>query len=120
MANEKYESQDVLGSNEPSPYTAQSLEEDVDADGPEPLTRALESRHMQMIAIVSPSFPPLSPRTVKRNKLSNAQNLLLGRCYRCWSICWFRRSPRQWRPGGHFYLLYNGRVLDVVYHDVPR
>jgi hypothetical protein len=73
MANEKYESQDVLGSNEPSPYTAQSLEEDVDADGPEPLTRALESRHMQMIAIVSPSFPLLSPRTVKRNKLSNAQ-----------------------------------------------
>ena len=74
MAAEKYDAQDVLGTNEPAPYTTQSSEEDGDVGRPEPLKRALESRHMQMIAIVSSSFPPLSPRrTAQRDRLSNAK-----------------------------------------------
>lgn len=119
MDNEKYESQDVLGSKEPAPYTEPSSEEDVGVDGPKPLKRALESRHMQMIAIVSPSSPP-SPIEELREGTNHLMHKphLLGRCYRCWSVRWFRRSPRQWGPGFACYLLYNRRVLDVVHHDV--
>ena len=62
MASEKFDAQDNLGPKEAGPYAAQASDEDVEEGGPKPLVRALESRHMQMIAIVSPSFsPPLHP-----------------------------------------------------------
>ena len=91
MSHEKFDAQDNLGSKETAPYITPSSEEDVEEGGPKPLMRALESRHMQMIAIVSPLLSPALPQgTIKKNKFSNAQNDLLGRCYRCRSIRWFR------------------------------
>ena len=53
MSHEKFDAQDNLGSKETAPYITPSSEEDVEEGGPKPLMRALESRHMQMIAIVS-------------------------------------------------------------------
>lgn len=47
---EKYEAQD-LGSKETAPVYTITSEEDVETGEPAPLKRALESRHMQMIAI---------------------------------------------------------------------
>lgn len=55
MGDEKFDAQDNLDSKDRAPYTTQSSEEDVEEAGPKPLKRALESRHMQMIAIVSPN-----------------------------------------------------------------
>jgi hypothetical protein len=95
MSHEKFDAQGDLGSKDVGPYVTPSSEEDVEEGGPKPLMRALESRHMQMIAIVSPSLSPTLPQgTTKKNRPPNAQNDLLGRCYRCWFIRWFRRSPR--------------------------
>jgi hypothetical protein len=89
MAAEKYDDQNVLGSKEPAPYATQSSEEDVEIGGPAPLKRALESRHMQMIAIVSLFPSPLELLRKGTNHLMRETHLL-GGCYRCWSICWFR------------------------------
>jgi amino acid permease len=58
MAHEKFDAQVNLGSKDTAPYTTPSSEEDVEVGQPKPLMRALESRHMQMIAIVSPSLSP--------------------------------------------------------------
>jgi amino acid transporter len=62
MSNEKFDPQDNLGAkDEPVPY-ATAAEGDVEEGAPKPLKRALESRHMQMIAIVSLSlFAPSPP-----------------------------------------------------------
>lgn len=63
MSDEKLDAQDNgLGSkDEPVPYTT-AAEGDVEEGQQKPLKRALESRHMQMIAIVSPSlFAPRPP-----------------------------------------------------------
>jgi amino acid transporter len=57
MSNEKFNGQEKLGSDESAPYApTQFAEGDVEEGRPKPLMRALESRHMQMIAIVSPSL----------------------------------------------------------------
>jgi hypothetical protein len=67
MGDEKFDAQDNLDSKDRAPYTRPSSEEDVEEAGPKPLKRALESRHMQMIAIVSPNR--LSPgETLKKNE----------------------------------------------------
>jgi hypothetical protein len=76
MSHEKFDAQDNLGSKDTAPYTSPSSEEDVEEGQPKPLMRALESRHMQMIAIVSPSLSPtLLQGTTKKNKFPNAQKL---------------------------------------------
>ena len=51
MSNEKFDAQDDLGSKGPPTYGTQTAEGDIEEGGPKPLMRALESRHMQMIAI---------------------------------------------------------------------
>jgi hypothetical protein len=120
MSNEKFDVQDNLGSkDEPVLYTT-AAEGDVEEGKSKPLKRALESRHMQMIAIVSLSlFAPLRKGRLRRISFLTRRNPLLGRCYRCWSVRWFRRSSRQWRSCLRRYRLYNCRVLDVVHHDDP-
>ncbi len=73
MSNEKFDDQDNLGSKDAAPYMAQSTEGDVEQSGPMPLMRALESRHMQMIAIVSSYLsPPFPQGKLKKNVLSHA------------------------------------------------
>jgi amino acid transporter len=52
MSDEKFDAQDNNGSKETAPYAVpQTAEDDVEEGAPRPLMRALESRHMQMIAI---------------------------------------------------------------------
>lgn len=73
MADEKFDAKDNQDSKELGSPVPQSSEEDVEYGAPKPLMRALESRHMQMIAIVSPSFSlPLGPKS----KLSNSGGLI--------------------------------------------
>jgi amino acid transporter len=67
MSNEKFDAQDDLGSKGPPTYGTQTAEGDIEEGGPKPLMRALESRHMQMIAIVSPN--PSPPKKKKKNYL---------------------------------------------------
>jgi amino acid permease len=67
MSNEKFDDGlDNLGPKELAPYAEQ--DGDVDS-GPKPLMRALESRHMQMIAIVSLSSSPLLTKSPKGNTI---------------------------------------------------
>ena len=68
MSHEKFDAQDNLGSKETAPYITPSSEEDVEEGGPKPLMRALESRHMQMIAIVSPPLSPIYPQGSHKNE----------------------------------------------------
>jgi hypothetical protein len=64
MSDEKFDAQDNNGSKETAPYAVpQTAEDDVEEGAPRPLMRALESRHMQMIAIVSP--PPFAKELPK-------------------------------------------------------
>jgi len=70
MSHEKSDAQDNLGSKDTAPYASPSSEEDVEEGQPKPLMRALESRHMQMIAIVSPYLSPtLTQRTRRTSSL---------------------------------------------------
>ena len=50
--NEKFD-HDTKGLDDTPRYSAQPDADDVESNAPAPLKRALESRHMQMIAIVS-------------------------------------------------------------------
>jgi amino acid permease len=68
MSQEKFDAQENLGSKDIAAYTTPSSEEDVEAGGAKPLMRALESRHMQMIAIVSPSLSPIYPQGSHKNE----------------------------------------------------
>lgn len=120
--NEKFDGHDSPRSKEEPPYTVQQEGEiDVEEGEPRPLKRALESRHMQMIAIVSPIsiVLVLQANPQKKEQAVLHKNHLLGRCHWCWSVRWFRRSARRRRSRRPRHLLYHCRRLDAVHYDVP-